>query len=59
MAAVDQLRPLVVLMEEVENIVLHNTVVGEIATGQRGWGYYVRLHLSNAIYYGTPQYHHG
>ncbi|RPG35591.1 MAG: hypothetical protein CBB72_005435, partial [Muricauda sp. TMED12] len=54
-AAVRAVRPLVVLMEEVDNLVLHGDVVADIILKLREIGYYVRTYISNAAHYAVPQ----
>ena len=55
MAAVAELSPPIVLLEQVENVILHEDVVRDIVQGLRSMGYFVRVHVCNAVHYGTPQ----
>ena len=54
-AAVRAVRPLVVMMEEVDNLALHGDVVADIILKLREVGYFVRTYISDAAHYGTPQ----
>ncbi|MDC0525355.1 DNA cytosine methyltransferase [bacterium] len=56
LSAVRRVRPLVVFMEEVDNITFHAAVIKELIDGLRAEGYFVRCHLSNAVNYGAPQF---
>jgi DNA (cytosine-5)-methyltransferase 1 len=55
LAAIVVLRPVVVMLEEVTNIMLFPEVVTRIVSTLEGLGYHVRKHVCDAMHYGTPQ----